>query len=500
MKQVEYRAIGVTMILLCFFVQLSYGQKESKTYKETFNVGSNAVLDIATTYADIEFETWDKNQVVVEAIIEIEGMSKKEAEAYFKRNKIDITGNSEKINIRTGKQGNSFVYNIEDWNDRFNFNYNIVIPELPDLDESVYKIYEFPELKLDYDWDKLSDLNFDYKAYDKEGEKYMKEWKKENGKALKELRKVIRDEVKEKREKTKEEWDEHIIQYKKLRAKRKERNEKKRKAYLERKEALLKRKKERLKLREAYRISIDSLKFDMDSLTNNINELLLHVDTLLINSPNTFYFPSRIKDKKYKIKKTIKIKMPKSATLKMNVRHGEVKLAENTKNIKANLAYASLFGYAIDGDNTEIRASYSPISVEKWNYGQLTATYSEHIELKEVQNLILSATSSDVTIDRMLKSAFIQNDFGPLRINYIAKSFRDMDINIENGEFHCKLPATPFTILVNGTSSKLNAPTNLILKNTEGNKHTLHKGYYKNKDNDKSITINSKYSEVTLRE
>ncbi len=69
----------------------------------------------------------------------------------------------------------------------------------------------------------------------------------------------------------------------------------------------------------------------------------------------------------------------------MNVRHGEVKLAENTNNIDATLSHASLLAATIDGDKTMVMASYSPVSVEKWNYGQLHTDYSENVDLKEVK-------------------------------------------------------------------------------------------------------------------
>ena len=92
----------------------------------------------------------------------------------------------------------------------------------------------------------------------------------------------------------------------------------------------------------------------------------------------------------------------------MNVRHGEVILAENTKNLSATLSYSSLLATTIDGDKTYIDASYSPVSVQKWNYGQLKADYSEKINIKEVENLTLNATFSDVTIDNLLHKAFIK--------------------------------------------------------------------------------------------
>ena len=54
-------------------------QEKSKTYKETFNVSDDAVLEINTSHTDIEFDTWDKNQVEITAVITLDGASDEEA-------------------------------------------------------------------------------------------------------------------------------------------------------------------------------------------------------------------------------------------------------------------------------------------------------------------------------------------------------------------------------------------------------------------------------------
>ena len=190
--------------------------------------------------------------------------------------------------------------------------------------------------------------------------------------------------------------------------------------------------------------------------------------------------------------------MPKANKMKMNVRHGEVKLAANTKNMDANLSYSTLRAFIIDGEETTVVASYSPVSVQKWNLGRLQAEYSEAVNLEEVVNLRLTATSSDVTIDRLLDKAFIKNNYGPLTIHTISDSFTDLDVSLQNAELNCNLPKTPFKIYVNGTSSKLTSPLELQLERTVNGSTTVNKGFYRNKNSGKSIVINSKYSEVTL--
>jgi len=192
--------------------------------------------------------------------------------------------------------------------------------------------------------------------------------------------------------------------------------------------------------------------------------------------------------------------MPKGTKINMNVRHGEVKLAESTKNINARLAYSTLVAYTIDGNQTTIKTSYSPVSVEKWNYGLLQADYAENVDLREVLNLRLSTTSSDVTIDKLMKSAIINNKMGPLTINAVSKNFQGIDVSLQNAEFTCNLPETAFLIEVNGTLSKITTPESLTLDKAKNYNRTECKGFNKSKDSDKSILINSKYSEVVLKE
>lgn len=196
-------------------------------------------------------------------------------------------------------------------------------------------------------------------------------------------------------------------------------------------------------------------------------ELLEKQHEMQEKEANIFYYSHDGKNKNYKVKKTIKIKMPKGTKIKMNVRHGEVKLAENTKNIEAKLSYSTLVAYTIDGDQTTIKTSYSPVSVQKWNYGLLQADYSENVDLREVLNLRLSTTSSDVTIDKLLKSLVVNNKMGPLKINSVSQDFKEMDISLQNGEFMVNLPATAFVIEVDGTLSELKVPSSLHLDETK---------------------------------
>lgn len=472
---------------LCVLVGFSgYGQEKTKTYKETFNVGGETVLNIDTSHADIEFETWDKNEVEVTAVVELEGASDAEAKTFFERDVVKIYGNSKEIQVKT--EGSSF--SVLGGNS-FSFgDFDFVVPDAPMVEPFFHDI-EIPELPEVFVLPDLPPIppvplaHFDYEAYKKDGEAYLKKWKKSFDKSFSEdYQKKLEEwskkmeEMSEERKKQREELLKQREEMRKeARAVREEAREAREEARERREEARAERNEER-----RHRVS---------------RSIRIHNG----DDSNIFYFSSDDgENKEYKVKKRIKIKMPKSVKLKMNVRHGEVKLAANTKNIDASLSYASLLASTIDGARTDIRASYSPVVVQKWNYGQLKTDYSEKVDLKEVGELRLNTVSSDVTIGRLLDKVFATNNLGTVEIRAVDNRFSNIDITVENGEVDCALPSVPFSIYVNETSSDVDFPEKLAIGSSKNYNATLHKGYHIYNTSDKSITINSKYSEVVLKE
>lgn len=467
-----------SIVLLCLISIGAYGQNQSKTFRESFNVDEDAVLEINTSHADIEFETWDKNEVVIEATIELEDISDEEADRYFERNPVKIMGNSQKIEISTGRGNSRFASNTFE-NLDFHSDMPVVGPliiEMPELSvfPEVFEMEEMPPMP------PMNIHKFDYEAYKKDGKEYMKKWQKEFTKGFD-----------EEYEKKMEEWGARM-------EKRAEKMMERREKLKARAEERAERGRERAEKIQEKRILIMQESDKMRKRRDSTRFLLLGNDSLNFGGPNIFYFNSDGREGNIKVKKTIKVKMPKSVKLKMNVRHGEVKLAKNTKDLKATLSHARLLATNIEGDDTTIIASYSPVSVQNWNYGQLQTDYSENVDLKQVRNLILRSTSSDITIDRLLSNLSVDNSFGPIRIKSISKNFEDMDVSLRNAELTFELPNTAFDILVNGTSSKLTTPLGLNFSKTKNGPVVVNQGYHLKKNSNKSIKIDSKYSEVVV--
>ncbi|MEM7379921.1 MAG: DUF4097 family beta strand repeat-containing protein [Bacteroidota bacterium] len=478
-----FRICSALLLLLSVGV---YGQKQTKTYKESFKVGKDAVIDINTSYADIEFETWDKDEVVIEATVELDGASEEEAEDYFEEAAVEIKGNSREIEISTN--------NARSWAYKTDFegfdldNFVIEIPELPEL-EPLFLDLEIPDLPEVMEMPPIPFTNFDYNAYKEEGEEYLEKWQKEFSEQFDE---DYRDRL--------EQWAERMKERAEVLQERREEREERRKELIE----------QRNELRDRAREERDRAREERDRVREERNRIRQEERRLRQNiiisqdydddGPNVFYRWSDGAERKYKVKKKIKIKMPKSARLKMNVRHGEVKLAENTRNIDATLSYTRLLATSIGGDKTSIVASHSPVSVRRWDYGRLRTDFSDDVELDQVRDLVLYSNSSDVRIQELLSSALIKNNLGVLQINSIADSFTDMDISIQNGELFCELPSGAYKIYVDGTSSKVSSPAYLVLDRTKMLNKTVYKGYHLNKNTPKSISIRSEYSDVTLED
>lgn len=476
MGNINYGTIAVFALFMLAGVDGANAQKKTKTFHENFKVTDNAVLDINTSYADIEFETWNRDQVDIQAIIEIEGATEEQLEANFSNNPIKIIGNSKLVEISTDPRNRKmFVFASEnlkdldiDISDLVVRNVNKIkisaLPELPEILDMVEipPIPPMPPIKIQH---------FDYEAYKKDGEQYLEKWKTEFDK-----------DFNEDYQKKMEEWGKQIeLKHKEMAGKHQEMAVKIEEAAVKRQEKLEEAQDRLMEVREE---ALAKRKEATDSSEDR---------------PNIFFYSDKGDNRNYKIKKTIKIKLPKSTKIKMNVRHGEVKLAENTHNMNATLSYATLLAATIDGDGTFINASYSPVSVQKWNYGRLKADYSDKVNINEVGSLTLSATFSDITIEKLLRKAFIKNDFGPLRINTISNNFTDLDLQVQNAELICNLPTTAYDLVVNSTDSDVEYPSALTLDNTKNGYSTLYKGYNINSGSGKSIIITSKFSDLTLQ-
>jgi hypothetical protein len=458
------------VVLLCLALSIScYGQKQSKRYTEKFSVNPDVTIDINTSYTDIEFDTWNKNSVEIEAVIEIEDISKEEAEKYFKAWNFEAMGNSDKVEINTKS-----AY----WFKNGNTSYNVVIPDMdydfnfvaPDINVKPFiaNIPKLPPLPPMPPMPHFKKFNFDYEAYKKDGDKYLDKWKKEFEKSFDKDFKIEMKKWKEEMEKHKAEHAKFKKEFEKEHAKMK----------VQQKEEMAKMKKELAKTKEFAKKAQEKVRAEL-----NKNKNILYLGA----------------DKNLKIKRTIKIKMPKGAKLKMNVRHGEVKLAENVINLNATLSHTRLLAQVVDGSETRIKSSYAPVIVEHWNQGELQVNYAKNVALKNVKFLELGANSSNVIISNLINRGYIQANLGSLHIDNIANEFSVLDVGLNNTDTVLVLPKTAYAINANGLVTTFNYPKTLQVKKTKDNHTTVVSGFNQRNNTNKKIEIKAKYSNVVMQ-
>ena len=479
MKQIRFSLLAFLLSGIALTAQV-----KTKTYSESFKVGDEAVLEIDTSHADITFETWNKNEVDVEATITLEGASDEEAEAYFEDHGIEIMGNSQRIEVRT--TGGSWAFRVPAAPMVHDLDFHFEMPELSHLEDLHFDLGELAPIPPMPPMPPLPAFEFDYGAYKKDGEKYMKEWKEQYEESYDE-------EYQQRWKEWSKEMEERMSEWKEQQGERK----------MEREEMMKEREAEREKRMEERRAAMEerraALAEQREELREERDKMRAKLAEEREKNQSIFYRSFEGKSQDFKIKKTIRIKMPKSTKLKMNVRHGEVKLAALTNDVDATLSYARLLGATIDGNKTRINASYTPVLVERWNYGDLNTQFSEDVTLEAVKNLNLNSISSDITIDRLDHHAVIQNNLGALRIHEVAPGFNGVEIEVQNGEVLCTLPETAFLIDVETTSSKINSPKDLVFKTVGEGRNKVMKGYRLNKNANKAIKITSRYSEVVLQ-
>ncbi|MBT8265866.1 MAG: hypothetical protein KJP20_04920 [Bacteroidia bacterium] len=519
------------LITALFSVLTINGQQKLEKTTKSLNVNKDVTIDLNTSYTNIQIDTWDKNKVEVVAFIESDVLSKKELEEALKNWDVKIEGGGANMSIKTG--GN---YN-------FNWNFDFAdeeaidalkaikfemadLPEMPEMPEmppmpampdmpdmpEMPELPELPELP-----EGVHSVNFDSKAYEKEGEAYLERWSKEYelkyGKEYKdkmkawakEFSKIDFDSYSAKMEawgkkfgekfgkdyeRDMEKWGEEFSKRfddkwaKEMEAWGDKFGEQFGEAFEKRMEEraadLEKRMKEReARIEERTEDRNERLEERSKELEARMKEREAKRDEIRMQLENT---------RKGKVKRTLIIKMPKDAKLKLDVRHGELKFSSVIRDLKANLSYTKLAAHSIDGSNTSIIASYSPISINSWNDGALEIRYVEDARIQDVRSMSLTSNSSNVSIERLNGNAIINGSFGDLTIRNISERFNNLNIILENSDALINLPKSNFNLVFKGNRSRFNneSTTSKNIKNYPSGSTT----------NYPTILVNAKFSNI----
>lgn len=499
------KSIILKMKLLALSLFITSGlvaQNKLTKVSQTIKVDKDVTIDLNTSHCNIVFDTWNKGTVQVEAYIEGDGVSKEELQDALKAWDVDVDGSQSEVSISTkGNSTRTWVHKSSDDGDLITIVLNELKHELADLPMIIVDEFDFdvempmapnapepPEMpELPELPEGIGNMNFDYEAYKKDGEKYIEKyteqfeskfgkdfekkmeiWGESFGKKMEAWGKNLEKNFdSEEFEEKMEAWGERFAGQMERQAERTEalaerieaEHERRAESQNERAEAHREHAKKREKLEAKRRVKIEQY---MGGESNS------------------------------KIKKTIIIKMPKGAKLKVNVRHGELKFASNIDNLKADLSHTKFTAYSINGSSTSINASYSPVVVTHWNLGELNLNYVENANLDNVKRLVLNSNASNVEIQKLTDNAMINGSIGNLKIVKIDDAFNNLSVILQNSDAVISLPKVDYNLQYSGNRTRFSHP--------EKDKGDSASSFSKNASNtNKTIVVNAKYSSVVMK-
>ena len=494
----------ITLVCMLSFAFLSNAQQKLQKVSKSIKTEKDVTIDLNTSHTNIVIDTWNKGTVEIEAYIESDELSKKELEDILKNWVVDVDGTSQNVTIKTSgssMHGHNWDFDfaeLEALDALKDLQFNLAdLPEMIVLPEMNFDFSEMPALPaLPALPEGMNNIHFDSDRYKKEGEKYLEQWSKEYeekfGKDFQiKMEAWAKDLENSDYEKKMEAWGEQFgKEFEKNFGKDFEKKmEKWGEAFGEKFGEEFAEKIE--KHAEAIEKHAEAIEKKAEQHEKHVLKKEKEIEKRLEEREVRALELKNEAGKQGKFKKIIKIKMPKDARLKVNVRHGELKFASVVHDLQADLSHAKLLATSIDGSETSINASYTPVIVTNWNAGELVLNYVDNANLNTVKALMLSSNSSNISIDRLLGNALVEGNFGDLAINAVEDTFTSLNIILENSDVVLKLPKTDYNLQYFGKHSSLKHP-----KQSKSNVTTYSDG---NTSNGKTIIVNAKYSNVIMQ-
>lgn len=538
MKTIAIVPYKIQLCILLFTVGAVSAQNR---YKESFKASKDLVVTVNTSYTNVIFETWDKNDVEVEAFVEDKDLSEKQKKEIFENWKFDVLGNSQKVvitsnpnNYREGigalagldalksLESLKALQGIERMPDlsampAFDFDFNFEVPEVPEFKEIPQWPFSdhHPSIQNKGGYKKFhagkeGGMNFDQEAYDKDKSGYVAKLNQKYG------TKVTVKQV--------DQWLVELNQWEEEFSVVMENwGEKFGKDFSEKFGPDFERKMEAWgdefgKSMEAWgeefgeKFGKDMEKWgeefgekfgeDMEKWGEEFGKSMEEWIKQFEEGGSQYNHGNRqgSMDMPFggKANKTIIVRMPKGTKTEVNVRYGELKMA-NAYNLKATLNYSALTANSIDGGQTRIDASYAPVFVNQWKQGELHISFVEDCRLNSVTDINLQSNNSDVTINDFQKKGKLAGSFGNLYILKVSPEFQSVDIVLENTDASLNIPNTAFDFYYNGKKSQMVHPTSMRVTETKNASGKTLKGFYKKGSSGKSINITANYSNINVQ-
>lgn len=447
--------------VLLFFLYSVTTFAQTEKFQKNYTTNADVLVKVDARHTNILIEPWDKNEVQIEAFLN----SDNAGEEALKNWKLETTGNTRDVKINSA--GSS--------------SFAPMIPPLPALEEPLAELPGIMEPLMEMVGpllenisknplppnfqESMGSLHFDYEAYKKEGEKYILRWEKE-----------VEKNFGKDFEKSMEEWTANFKE-----------------------DSLVWKNDMELKMEAWGEEFGKSMEKWGENFEKGMEQWAEQIESQIEEKNGQGQIPARLSGSSAKAERTIKIKIPKNATLELTIKHGEIELEGETINLNAVFSHSQFSAHRISGDKTNVKASYTPVNVKQWEYGILNTAYVRKCELESVKSLKLISNSSDVKIGEIKGTAIIEGSFGKLDIITLGTSFKTVDISLENSDLDLNLPESALNFNYNGTKSTIEYPASIKSKPLKSYDSEIINGYYKSKGGNGVLNINTKFSQVTIK-
>lgn len=468
------KIIRLNIILVFAFITVT-GFAQTKTIDKTFKTSNNVSLHINSSHTNIEVDYWDRNEVKVEGIMENQGVDEETRQKMKNEWTPEIKASAGKIEITSHAGGMT----------------NFEMPDLSGLEQPLSQLPEMlgplmndfvgpllenisknplpPEFS-----EKMGNLKFDYEAYRRDGDEYLEKFEKE-----------VEGNFDEDFEKSMEEWalnmEKDSAMWKNFEMEMEEWGEsfgKNMEAWGE-------------NFGKEMEVWGESFGKDMEKWAEQFEA---EMEAEGGHPKNIGVF----RNKDGGAKKTLKLTVPKNASFDLRVRHGEIMLNGKTTNLKADLSHGNFSAANISGKDTRVKISYSPVTIENWDYGVLDARHVKDFSIEKARSIKLNSQSSDIVFQEITETGILSGSFGKLKIGKLQPGFKMLDVSLENSDMELSLPNSAYSFSYNGTRSKIKTPDVLNLKSSSSYDNESLTGYRGSKEANSTVNIKASFSDILV--
>lgn len=551
------------IVALCVVTSSAFAQDKEEKLKERFSTNEDVEILVDTRYADVIFETWNKDEVSIEAYVE--GENATEAAQQWK---LDVQGNSKLIQI-IGREGyrDARVVDLRNINDLnldlteiIGSSLSVVEPVMNGLIGPMLEGLSGTALPREF-YEETGKMRFDHEAYRKEGQAYIRRWEKEMDKSFGPdfERKMERwgNEVSQKSE----DWSERLVEksgipkwpFKGSRNMSFDTNEyeKDKKSYVAK---LNKKYDTDVSVREVDRWLEDLDKWGEDfgksmeawgenfgksmeawgenfgdsfgksmeawgeSFGRDMEDFGKKIEKWAEENEGNFK-ENRTTDENGNTSVSYNLNWDSETSKKKSTRNVKriIKIRMPKKaaldlnvrygkvqvadahNARAVITHGSLAANTIEGTDTFIEVAYSPIEIAYWDSGSLKTSQVKECTIATAKDIALTANSSNINITKLTGNGMITGSFGKLFIPEIDGDFGSLTIVLQNSDLALKLPKTAFNFSYSGDHNAIMIPKQLETKRMRSGSSEMVSGFHKNRNSGSVITINAKYSDIALQ-